>query len=256
LNVDVLAIGAHPDDVELGIGGLLHKLTRRGYTVAVLDLTRGEMGTRGSAEERGMEAAESARILGVAHRENAELPDGGLSNTAEQQRKIIPFIRKFQPTIILGNMEPDRHPDHAAAHALIRDANFYSGLERIETGQARHRAPLAYYYHPYYEAQNPAFIVDISEDFEAKTAALRAYASQFYNPDYRGSSTLIASKAFWDRIETRAAYWGGRIGVAYGEPLYSLEPVKLDLPPGLQPNPESAPDTVFPTQPPPLRGII
>jgi len=236
VNVDVLAVGAHPDDVELGVGGLVHKLSQCGYRVAMLDLTHGEMSTRGTVEERVVEAAQAARILGVLARDNAGLPDGAVANTAEQQRQVIPFLRRYRPRILLAPHVPDRHPDHAAAHALLRDANYLSGLARIETGLPAYRTPQAFFYHPYYESWDaPPVIVDISAHFEAKVASLRAHASQFYNPDYEGAATKISSKEFWDSIETRAAYWGSRAGFRYGEPLFTLEPVGVKLPPGLGP---------------------
>ncbi len=232
--VDVLAIGAHPDDVELGCGGLLAMLARQGRRVVALDLTRGEMGSRGNADERTREAGEAARILGIAGRDNAGLPDGGLANTTEQQRVIIPFIRKYRPAVILTLMAPDRHPDHAAAHALGRDANYYSGLQRIETDQEPWRAPRIYYFHPYTEfAGAPPCVADISDTFDVKIEALKAYASQFHNPDYPGPATFIASKEFWDGIETRARFWGARIGALYGEPLYADGPIPLKTLPGL-----------------------
>ena len=235
MSVHVLAIGAHPDDVELGVGGTVHKLTQRGYSVAILDLTQGEMGTRGSVAERAEEGKAAARILGVAVRECAGLPDGGLANTTEQQRRIIPFIRKHRPAMLLIPKAPDRHPDHAAAHGLARDANYFSGLERIETGEERHRTPRAYFYNPYFESEMPSLIVDISDHFEAKLEALGAHASQFHNPDYPGKETFISSRRFWESITTRAAYWGQQIGAAYGEPLFSEAPIALDLPLGLGP---------------------
>jgi len=233
VSVDVLAIGAHPDDVELGIGGLLHKLVKMGRTVAILDLTRGEMGTRGTSEVRAREAAAAAKILGITHRDNAGLPDGGIANNAEQQQKVIPFIRTYRPSILLAPMSPDRHPDHQAAHALARDANFLAGLERLDTGQERYRTPQLYFYHPYVEHVMPAWIVDISDHFPVKMDALRAYASQFHNPSRPGTETFISSKAFWDSIQTRAAYWGSRIGAAHGEALYADGPIRLDSLPGL-----------------------
>lgn len=233
-DVDVLVIGAHPDDVELGCGGLLAKLVRQGVRVALLDLTRGELGSRGNAEERRAEAEAAARILGVSIRDNVGLPDGGLANTTEQQRMIIPFIRKYRPRLILTLMAPDRHPDHAAAHALGRDANYYAGLQRIETGQEPWRAPQLYYFHPYTDfAGVPPCVVNISDTFEVKMQALHAYASQFHNPDYSGPTTFIASKEFWDGIETRARFWGHRIGVEFGEPLYSDTPLPLETLPGM-----------------------
>lgn len=228
MKADVLAIGAHPDDVELGVGGLIHKLTQHGRTVVILDLTQGEMGTRGTPELRAAEATEAARILGVTARENADLPDGGLANTADQQRRMIPFIRKYRPSIVLAPMVPDRHPDHQAAHALVRDANFFAGLERIETGQERYRARSLYFYHPYFEAAMPTFVMDVSEHFKVKLEALSAYKSQFYNPERVEPETLVASKEFWESIEKRAAYWGSRVGVAYGEALYVEGPMKAE----------------------------
>lgn len=232
--VDVLAIGAHPDDVELGIGGLLHKLVRRGRTVAIVDLTRGEMSSRGTVEERAVEAAEGARVLGVAHRENAFLPDGAIADTTEQQRTVIPFIRKYRPRLLLATMHNDRHPDHHAAHHLVRHAAYFSGLAKIDTGQEPFRPSRTYFFHPYHEVDPPQLIVDISDDFEAKLASLRAHASQFYNPAYEGRATHISSAAFWDSIQTRAAHWGARIGVRYGEALYAEDAIGVVLPPGLE----------------------
>lgn len=233
MTVDVLAIGAHPDDLELGVAGLLHKLCQRGRRVVILDLTRGEMGTNGTPELRLEEAARAAEILGVAERVNAGLPDGALANTVEQQRQIIPFIRQYRPSVLLATMAHDRHPDHAAAHALARDANYFSGLGKIDTGQERYRTPRVFYYHPYTEETVPPLVVDISGHMEAKMEALRAYATQFYNPESGQEPTRIASKEFWESIQTRAAYWGSRISVAHGEALYTDGPLGVDLPPGL-----------------------
>jgi N-acetylglucosamine malate deacetylase 1 len=232
---DILAVGAHPDDVEIGIGGILHKLSAAGYRVAILDLTRGEMGTRGTVEERAEEAAEAARILGAVARENAELPDGALANNTDQQRVIIPFIRKYRPQLLISPMTPDRHPDHIAAHGLVRDANFYAGLQRIETGQERYRIPKVLFYTPYYDFEiSPHFVVDITGHLEAKLDALRAFKSQFHNPDHKGPATLISSKEFWNTITARAVYWGSRAGVIHAEPLYAQGLAALDLPPGLE----------------------
>jgi len=235
VTVDVLAIGAHPDDVELGIGGLVHKLTGRGYAVAILDLTRGELSTRGTVEEREQEARQAAAILGVCARENAGLPDGAVANTTEYQRRVIPHLRALRPKLLLAPMHGDRHPDHSVAHTLVRDADYFAGLGKIETGHEPHRTPHVYYYHPYFEdGDPPQFVLDITEHFEAKLDALKAHASQFFNPDYPGKPTYIASERFWESIRTRAAYWGRRIDASYGEPLYADRPVPMDLPPGLE----------------------
>lgn len=232
--VDVLAIGAHPDDVEVGIGGLIHKLTTSGHKVGILDLTRGEMGSRGNAAERKQEAAEAARRLGVTRRKNAGLTDGAVSNTAEQQRILIPYIRSFRPKLLLAPMQHDRHPDHHAAHALVRDANYFSGLYRIDTEQEPYRIPIVYHYRVYAERGTPDFIVDISGHFQAKIHALKAYASQFHNPNYEGPPTYVASEDFWDAVQVKAAYLGSRIGAKHGEALYSDGTLGVDLPPGLE----------------------
>ncbi len=238
MTVDVLAIGAHADDVELGIGGLVRKLTNNGTRVALLDLTRAEMSTRGTVDERLIEAQNAAEILGVSERRNAELEDAAVANTKELQRKVIPFIRLFRPKVLLAPMDGDRHPDHRAAHALVRDANYFSGLARIETEQEPYRTPTVFYYSPYYERKEAAsMIIDVSAEFETKIEALRAYRSQFYNPDYDGGKTRISSKLFWDSIRSKAAYWGNQIGVDYGETLFSDGPVALKSLPGLEAGP-------------------
>jgi len=235
LSIDVLAIGAHPDDADLGVGGLLCKLALAGKQAVLLDLTKGELGSRGTVEERRVEAAESAKILGIMERRNAGLPDGGIANTPEQRLVLIRILRELKPALLLAPMAPDRHPDHTEAHALVRDANFFAGVHGVDTGQAPHRAATIYYYRAYEgTGESPSHVVDISAVFEQKLAALRAFRSQFYNPEYSGPETMIASSAFWEAIRTRAEYWGNRIGVRYGEPLYGTLPVAMDLPPELE----------------------
>jgi N-acetylglucosamine malate deacetylase 1 len=232
--VDALAIGAHPDDIEVGIGGLVAKMARTGRRVALLDLTRGEMGTRGTVEERSEEAVAAADILGAAARENAGLPDGALADTDAQRLALIPWIRAFRPKVLLVPETNDRHPDHHAAAALARSANYFAGLTRIETGQEPWRAPAVYGYRVYVDPDPPAAVVDISGDFMTKIEALRAHRSQFHNPDYEGPDTFVASEAFWESIEARARYWGGRVGTTYGEPLWIDRPLALHLPPELE----------------------
>ncbi len=232
MNVDVLAVGAHPDDVEAGAGGVVAKLIKNGRRVAILDLSRGELASRGSPEERAAEAAEAARILGVAERANAALPDGAIANSTEQQRVVVPHIRRFRPQAILAPMDGDRHPDHGAARSLVRDANFLSGLARIPGGEAPWRASTVFHYRVHGKADPPQLVIDITREFETKLAAMGAYASQFHNPGYNGPPTYVASPEFWESIRVRAAYWGSLIGVQYGEPLFSDGPLALDLPPG------------------------
>lgn len=235
MTVDVLAIGAHPDDVDLGVGGLILKLADAGRSIVLADLTRGELGSRGTVAERDLEGAESARLLGAHARCNANLPDGGLANTPAQRLAVVRLIREYRPRVLLAPMAPDRHPDHGAAHELVRDANFFAGVHGVDTGQSPHRAAGVYYYRAYDgPGESPTHVVDISATFERKLSALRSFRSQFHNPDYDGPETLIASASFWEGITTRAAYWGGRIGVRYGEPLYGTLPVAMHLPPELE----------------------
>lgn len=236
--VDVLAIGAHPDDVELGVGGTLLTLAAQGHSTAVLDLTRGEAGSRGSAEERAGEAETAAEALGLQARENAFLPDGGLADAIEQREAVARIIRRFRPSIILSHAPHDRHPDHHAAHDLVRNANFTAGVSTFKTEDEPYRTPRLYFYHPYSQVDTPPnLVVDISAQFDQKVEVLRAYQSQFHNPGYQGPATWVSSAGFWDAIQTRAAHWGGRIGVAYGEPLFTDGPLATNTLPGLEINP-------------------
>jgi len=231
---DLLAIGAHPDDVDLGVGGMLAKAAGTGRRVAVLDLTRGELASRGTVEERQAEAARAAEVLGVAQRLNAGLPDGGLANVEEQRLVVIRHLRALRPRVLLIPGRPDRHPDHEAAHELVRAANFFAGLTRIDTGQEPWRAQTVYCYHPYYQASAaPSVLVDISEQFDLKLDALRAYASQFHNPNRDEPETYVSSAKFWEDIRTRAAFWGSQAGVRFAEPLFHEGPIGVALPPGL-----------------------
>jgi bacillithiol biosynthesis deacetylase BshB1 len=234
MSLDVLAIGAHPDDADLGVGGMLHKLSDAGHRVGILDLTRGELASRGTPDLRAAEAAEAARRLGLARREQAGLPDGGLADTAEQRATVAHWIRVLRPRVLLAPMTPDRHPDHEAAHRLVRSAHFFSGVAGLDTGAAPHRAERIFYYHAYHEADlAPALVVDIGGHFEAKRHALEAFASQFHQPGAAGPETHVSSRAFWEQIEHRSRHWGARIGAAHGEPLHLEGPLGVDLPPGL-----------------------
>lgn len=221
MKVDILAIGAHPDDVELGCGGTISKLVAEGKVVAVLDLTRGELGTRGSAETRRQEAEKGAKILGVSTRENLDLPDGFLENIKEYQLKIVAAIRKYQPDIILANSIDDRHPDHAKACKLVSDASFLSGLRKIETFfeenlQEVWRPKYIFNYIQWKEVV-PDFVIDISEYQEQKMEACMAYQSQFYDPNSTEPITPIATKDFQESLTYRAQNLGRLSGVAFAE---------------------------------------
>lgn len=232
--VDVLAIGAHPDDADLGVGGTLLTLARRGYRTGILDLSEGELGSRGTPGERVDEGNEAATRLDLSVRCGARLPDGALQNDDHQRRAVIRIVRQLRPKVLLIHQPADRHPDHVAAGRLSRDANFFAGVTTIETGTEAYRAPSVLGYRPYYDDDlEPDLIMDVSEVFEEKLEALRAFKSQFFNPDYEGPETLISSQDFWEFITTRAAYWGHRAGVAYGEPLFTTGPIATDTLPGL-----------------------
>ncbi|HLV92603.1 MAG TPA: bacillithiol biosynthesis deacetylase BshB1 [Aequorivita sp.] len=221
MKIDILAIGAHPDDVELSCSATLAKEISRGKKVGLLDLTRGELGTRGTAEIRDKEAANAAEILGVEFRHNLELPDGFIFNTAEYQLKIIEIIRKYQPDIVLCNAIDDRHTDHAKASKLTSDACFLSGLRKIETNyegvnQSAWRPKHVYHYIQWKNIE-PDFVVDVSEFMDKKLEVVKAYKSQFHDPNSKEPATPITSQNFMDSLTYRAKDLGRLIGVDYGE---------------------------------------
>lgn len=231
MSSNILVLGAHPDDADLGVGGIIAKLAAGGYSVIMADLTAGEMSSRGTVDERKLEAQEAGKILGVTERVCLGLPDSKLDNNEGQRLEIVACIRRYTPKYILAPMTPDRHPDHCAAHVLVRDAHFLSGLHKLEMDAPPHRADRIFYYHAYYESMTtPTMVVNVSETYERKIAALRAYVSQLYHPGYAGVETHVSSKAFWDDIEVRARFWGRRIGVEFGEPLYTELPLGVNLP--------------------------
>lgn len=221
MKLDILAFGAHPDDVELSCAGTLAKEVSLGKKVGIVDLTRGELGTRGSAEIRDQEALAAAKILGVAIRENLNMRDGFFINNEEHQLKVIEVIRKYRPEIVICNAVDDRHIDHGKGSKLVSDACFLSGLIKIETSkdgirQEAWRPKLVYHYIQWKNLE-PDFVVDIS-GFEAiKSASILAYGSQFYNPDNKEPLTPIATKNFLESVHYRAQDLGRLIGVDYAE---------------------------------------
>lgn len=222
MKIDILAIGVHPDDVELGCAGTLLAAKASGKKTGIIDLTRGELGTRGTAETRLAEATKSAHILGVDHRENLGMADGFLQNDEAHQRKIISIIRRFQPSIILANAPEDRHPDHGKSAKLIADATFLSGLRKIESidvdGKPQEAWRPAYVFHYIQDRYlTPSFVMDISAFIDIKMEAIKAYSSQFYNPHLNEPSTYISSPQFLEVLKGRDAMWGKSIGVQYAE---------------------------------------
>ena len=221
MKVDILAIGAHPDDVELGCGGTLAKLISEGKKVAIVDLTQGELGTRGTNVTRAQEAASASEILGISARENLKMKDGFILNSEEYQMQIVKMIRKYQPEIVLANAVDDRHPDHAKAAKLVSDACFLSGLVKIETeldgeNQKQWR-PKQVFHYIQWKHITPDFVIDISDFMEKKIEACLAYKTQFYDPDSKEPMTPIATKDFLESLTYRAQDLGRLSGVEFAE---------------------------------------
>mgnify|MGYP003586296704 FL=1 len=221
IKVDFLAIGAHPDDVELGCGGTLAKLINDGKTVAIVDLTQGELGTRGTNLTRAEEAANASKILGISARENLKLKDGFLNNTEEYQMEVVKMIRKYQPEIVLANAIDDRHPDHAKAAKLVSDACFLAGLVKIETsldGETQKPwRPKQIFNYIQWKNVTPDFVIDISDFMEKKIEACLAYKTQFYDPNSKEPMTPIATKDFLESLTYRAQDLGRLSGVSFAE---------------------------------------
>ena len=221
MKLDILAFGAHPDDVELGCGATIAKEVSLGKKVGIVDLTRGELGTRGSADLRDEEAANAAKILGVAVRENVRFADGFFTNDKEHQLEIIKMIRKYKPEVVLCNAIDDRHIDHPKGSKLVSDACFLSGLLKIETeldGEAQEKwRPNQVYHYIQWKNIEPDFVIDVTGFMDEKVAAVKAYSSQFFDPKSNEPETPITSKNFIDSIGYRANDLGRLIGVEYAE---------------------------------------
>ncbi|WP_275315297.1 bacillithiol biosynthesis deacetylase BshB1 [Tenacibaculum bernardetii] len=221
MKLNILAFGAHPDDVELGCGATIAKEISLGKKVGIVDLTRGELGTRGSADIRDMEAANSAEILGVSVRENLGFADGFFINDKEHQLAIIKMIRKYKPDIVLCNAIDDRHIDHSKGSKVVSDACFLSGLMKIETeldGELQEKwRPKQVYHYIQWKNIEPDFVVDVTGFMDKKEASVLAYSSQFFDPTSNEPETPITSKNFTDSINYRAKDLGRLIGVDYAE---------------------------------------
>lgn len=232
MKIDILAVGAHPDDVELSCAATLAKEMSRGKKVGILDLTRGELGTRGTAEIRDQEAKRAAEILGVEFRHNLNLPDGFLQNDKFSQLEIIKILRKYKPEIVLCNAIDDRHPDHGKASKLTSDACFLSGLRRIETefeGEKQEAwRPKHVYHYIQWENLEPDFVVDVTGFIDKKMESVFAYTSQFYDPDSQEPLTVISTETFKESINYRARELGRLIDVEYAEGFTSERYVAVD----------------------------
>lgn len=230
MKLDALFIGSHPDDIELICGGTVCKLVNSGKKTGILDLTKGELSTRGNLTQRKKETKNATKVLGVGVRENLGLRDGDIQNTNANRLKLIKFIREYRPEIVFAPYPSDRHPDHINASNFIRESVFYSGLRKIVTGKLPAFRPKRIFYYRHAYDIPVSFIVDVSDVFEKKLEAVRCYESQFYNPGYKKEpETYISSKRFMEDIITRAKFFGFKLGVEYGEPFFCYEDLKLDV---------------------------
>lgn len=231
MKLDLLAFAVHPDDVELGCAGVLMVEKKNGKKTGIVDLTEGELGTRGSVPERYEEAKQASVILGVDVRENLRMADGFFRNNETEQRKVIRVIRKYRPEIVICNAPEDRHPDHGRSASLVSDASFLAGLSKIETSDNdtlqeawRPKYVLHYIQDRYLK---PDFVVDITEFFERKMEAVRAYKSQFYNAGSQEPETYISTPDFLESVEYRYKMFGKMIGVKYAEGFITSKTIGL-----------------------------
>ena len=226
--VDILAIAAHPDDIELICGGTLIRAQMLGRSTGILDLAAGELATRGTPEIRAKEAAKAAKVMGVSMRENLGLPDGGIQNTPETRAKVAVVIRRLQPSIVITHSQHGRHPDHPIVAQLVRDACFVAGLKKVEPKVPPHRPRKVLHALSFREDnQKPTFVVDISESFEKKLEAIACYGSQFGEAVQAGE-VYPNGEPLHDLIRHHAAHYGSLIRCRYGEPFYTTETMRVD----------------------------
>lgn len=233
MELDILAFAAHPDDVEMGMGGTIAKYANQGLKIGIVDFTKGELGTRGNAELRMQEADVSTKILNIAVRENLNFKDGEIRPEKELVNEAIKRIRYYKPKIVFANYFVDRHPDHEGLGKIIREAMFFSGLPKYETKfkdeiQAAYRPSKLFFYMMSYEFK-PSFIVDISDSFETKMDSILAYSSQVYNPESDEPETFISRPSFLKIFEARARHFGFLIRKEYGEAFFCEEDIDYDL---------------------------
>ncbi len=229
IRIDALAFSPHPDDAEMGCGGLLLKLKDKGYRTGIIDLTRSELSTNGNLETREEEIKEASKILGLDIRENLGLEDANIKNDYDSRLKVINAIRKYRPELVLIPFWRDRHPDHENSYKLLKDAIFISGLRKFKTGLDSYRPDVVINYMLHYEFK-PSFIVDISQYYDKKFSAVAAYKSQFYSDVAKKVTTHIASKYFFNVINSRHQCSGLKIRSEYGEPYYIESDIKIDDP--------------------------
>jgi bacillithiol biosynthesis deacetylase BshB1 len=233
MNLDVIVFASHPDDAEITMGGTIAKFTHNNLKVGIIDLTRGELSTRGTIETREKEAERAAIVLKTAVRENLLIPDGGIVRNKENLMKIIMILRQYKPKIVFAPYFNDRHPDHIDTSTLVKEAVFSSGLAKIKTYQNNilqeaYRPKKIFYYMQTYTFE-PSIIVDITGYHEIKMEAIKAYSTQFYDSENKEPQTFISRPEFINYIESRSIFYGFQIGKQYGEPFYSEEKIEFDL---------------------------
>lgn len=233
IKLDILAFGAHPDDVELSCSGTILKNISLRKKVGIIDLTKGELGTRGTALLRLKESNLAAKILGVSFRENLKMADGFFQNDKKHQLAVIKKIRQYRPEVVLANAVEDRHPDHGRGAKLVADACFLAGLQKIETKYEGKKQvawrPKAVYHYIQYRKLKPDFVVDISAFVDDKMKSINAFGSQFYNPNSKEPATLISNPDFFDYIRNREMEYGNTIGVKYAEGFNVMEEYKGEI---------------------------
>ena len=227
MKIDILAFGAHPDDVELGCGGTIIKLIEQGKKVAIIDLTKGELGTRGTPQTRKEECKNATKILGVEIRENMDFKDGFFENDEKHKLALIKKIREYCPEIVIANAPSDRHPDHGRASQIVLDACFLSGLEKVETKQKIWR-PKAIYHYIQFNNLKPNLVVDISSQMDKKLEAVTAYKTQFYDAESKEKETIISKKGFLKSVKYRAQDLGRLSNCEYAEGFIAHQILKVD----------------------------
>lgn len=226
-SVDIIFFGAHPDDVELSCGGTVAKCVKDGLRVAIVDLTRGEMGTRGTPQTRKREAAAAAKVLGATFRQQLDFQDGNLQTGREQELQIIEILRRSTPQLVVAPYPDDRHPDHTRTGRIVTESSFYAGLRALDTGLRAHRPQTVLYYLQNYMF-TPSFVVDVTKHWKTKMRSVAAYKSQFHDPGSKEPQTFISRPTFLDMIEARGKHFGALIGAEYGEAFVTKQPPRVD----------------------------
>ena len=225
--VDIIFFGAHPDDVELSCGATVAKCVKDGLRAGIIDLTRGEMGTRGTPQTRKREAANAAKALGATFRTQLDFQDGNLQTGREQELELIEQLRRWRPSLVVGPYPDDRHPDHTRTGRIVTEASFYAGLKSLKTDLPEHRPQTVLYYLQNYMF-TPSFVVDVTKHWKTKMRAVAAYKSQFYDPNSKEPQTFISDPKFLDMIDARGKHFGALIGARYGEAFVTKQPPRVD----------------------------